>query len=173
MWLPIMDVTTVWDSTLELLKWALTLQELTPKWHTNPKCKDYRLLFTMQDKWTVIKYIIEVLRAFQYWTLWVSKWHMVTLHCFITVHDDMSEHMDGTMWVVAKKNIQWKEDLYFAVKCAWQKLFKSYAEVTPMTGMLLISEPIHDCFWILREFSKWGKGMDINPDDKTSYTTYY
>ena len=60
-----------------------------------------------------------------------------------------------------------------AVKLARQKLSKYYAEVTPMTDMLLISAHILDPCWKLRSFRKWDKGMDINPEDESSYTTQY
>jgi hypothetical protein len=59
------------------------------------------------------------------------------------------------------------------VKCARQKLSKYYTEGTPTTGMLLISAHIPDPFWMLRSCRKWHKGMDINPEDETSYTTQY
>jgi hypothetical protein len=39
--------------------------------------------------------------------------------------------------------------------------------------MLLITAHILDPFWKLRSFRKWDKGTDINPEDKTSYTTQY
>jgi hypothetical protein len=39
--------------------------------------------------------------------------------------------------------------------------------------MLLISTHILDPFRKLRSFRKWDKGMDINPQDETSYTTHY
>jgi hypothetical protein len=39
--------------------------------------------------------------------------------------------------------------------------------------MLLISAHILDPFKNLRSFRKWDKGMDINPQDETSYTTQY
>jgi hypothetical protein len=74
---------------------------------------------------------------------------------------------------LAKKKTPWKEDLFFAVKLARQKLSKYYAEVTPTTGMLLISAHILDPFRKLRSFRKWDKGIDINPEDETSYTTQY
>jgi hypothetical protein len=48
---------------------------------------------------------------------------------------------------------------------------KYYTEVTPVTGMLLISAHILDPFQMLRSFRRWEKGMDIHPEDKTSYTT--
>jgi hypothetical protein len=85
----------------------------------------------------------------------------------------MFDHMDGVMRALAKKKTQWKEDLFFAVKLARGKLSKFYTELTPTTGMLLICAKILDPFWKLRSFRKWDKGMDINPEDETSYTTQY
>jgi len=63
-----------------------------------------------------------------------------------------------------------EEDLYFAMKFPHQKLSKYYTEVSPMTGMFLISAHMLDCFRKLRSFRKWDKGMLINPEDETSYT---
>jgi len=103
----------------------------------------------------------------------MSKRHTVTLHHVITVYNDMFDHMDRMMRALAMKKTQWKESLFFAVKLARQKLSKYYAEVTPTTGMLLISAQILDPFRKLRSFRKWDKGMDINPEDETSYTTQY
>ena len=103
----------------------------------------------------------------------MSKRHTVTLHNVITVYNDMFDHMDGVMRALAKKMTQWMEDLFFAVKCARQKLSKYYMEVTPMTGMLLITGHILDPFRMLRSFRKWDTGMDINPEDETFYTTQY
>ena len=103
----------------------------------------------------------------------MSKWHTVTLHHIITVYNDVFDHMDSVMRALAKKKTQWKEDLFFAVKLARQKRSKYYAKVTPMTGMLLIPTHILDPFRKLRSFRNWDKGMDINPEDETSYTTQY
>ena len=83
----------------------------------------------------------------------------------------MFDHMDRIMWALAEKKTPWKKDLYLAVKFAWQMLSKYHAEVTPMTGMLLISADILDPFWKLWSFRKWDKGMDIKPEDETSYST--
>jgi len=80
--------------------------------------------------------------------------------------------MDGLMRALAKKKIQWKEDSDFAVKFAQQKVSKYNTEVTPTTGMLLISAHILDPFQKLGLFWKWDKGMDINPADESSYAPY-
>ena len=87
--------------------------------------------------------------------------------------NDMFDHMDGVMRALAKKKTPWKEDLFFAVKFARQTLSKYYTEVTPTTGMLLISTHIRDPLRKRRSFRKWDMGMDSNPEDKTSYTTQY
>jgi len=49
---------------------------------------------------------MDVLRPFRSWTLWMSRWHTVTLHRLITVYNDMFDHMDGVMRVLAKRNTQ-------------------------------------------------------------------
>ena len=152
--LPIMDVETLWNCTLELLECAYRLREFTRGWHQNPTYAPYRPLFTTQDEWTIVKYVMAVWRPFRYWTLCMSKRHAVTLHHVITVYNDMFDQMDGVMRAFAKKNTQWMEDLFFAVKLARQKFSKYYAEVTPTTGMLLISAQILDPFRKLRLFRK-------------------
>jgi hypothetical protein len=92
---------------------------------------------------------MEVLQPFQTRTLWMSNRHAVTLHYIITVYNDMLDHMDGVMRVFAKKKTQWKKHLFLAMKCEWQKLSKYYTEVTPTTGLHLISVHILDFLWKL------------------------
>jgi len=76
----------------------------------------------------------------------MSKRHTVTLHHVITVYTDMFHHMDGMLQALARTKTQRKEDLFFTVKLARQKLFKYYAEVTPTMATLLISAHILDPF---------------------------
>jgi hypothetical protein len=171
--LPIMDVKTCWNSTLELLERTYRLREFTHKRIQNPKYTESHPLYTAQDKWTIVKYVMKVLRPFRYWTLWMCKWHTVTLHHVITVYNDMFHHMHGVMRGFAKKKTQWIEALFFAVKLARQKLSKYYGEVTPMTGMLLILAHMLQPFRKSRLFRKWEKGIDINPKNETSYTIQY
>jgi len=76
----------------------------------------------------------------------MSQRHTVTLHHVIPVYNDMFDHMDGVMRAISMKKTQWKEELFFAVKIAQQKLSKYNAEVTPTTGIYLISTHILDSF---------------------------
>jgi len=171
--LPIMDVKTCWNSTPELLERTYRLRELTHDCLQTPQYSVYWPLFTTQDEWTIVKYVMEVLRPFQYWTRWMSKRHPVTLHHVITVYNDIFDHTDGVMWTLATKKTQWKNNLYFAVKLARQMLPNYYANVTPRTAMVLISAQNLVPFRNLRSFRKWDKGMDINPEVETSYTPQY
>jgi len=168
-----MDGKTSWNSTLELREYAYQLLEFTDEWHQNQKYCDYRPLFIPQDEWTVVKYVMEVLRLFRYWTLRMSKRHTVTLHHVITVYNDMFDYMDGVMQASAGKKTLWKKDLFFAVKLARQKLSKYYAVVTPTTGTHLISAHILDPFHKLRSFIMWDKRMVMTHEDEPSYTTRY
>jgi hypothetical protein len=119
-----MDVKTHWNCVLELLERVYRLQEFTREWLQTQKFSESRLLFTTQDEWTIAKYVMEVLKPFRYWTLWMSKGHTVTSPHFITVYNDMFDHIDGVMRALSKKKTQWKEDLFFAVKSAQQGLSK-------------------------------------------------
>jgi len=83
----------------------------------------------------------------------------------------MFDHMDGVMPALAWRKTQWKEDMFFTVKLARQKLSKYYADVNPSMGMLLISELLIDPFRKLQMFRTCEKGIDIDPEDETSYTT--
>jgi hypothetical protein len=171
--LPIMDVKTRWNSTQELFERSFRLREFTREWLQNPKYAEYRPLFQTQDEWTIVKYVIEVLTPFRYWTLWMLKRHTLTLHHVITVYNDMFDHMDGVMRALSKEKTPWKGDLFFAVKLAGQKLTKYYSAVIPTTSILLICAHILDPVRKLRSSRKWDKGMDNNPEGETSYTTQY
>jgi len=85
----------------------------------------------------------------------------------------MFDHVDGVIRALAKQNTQWKEDFYIAVKVVWQKLSKSYVEVTATTVLLLLLAHLLDSSQKLRSFRKWEKQMDINPDDEMCYTIQY
>jgi len=93
----VMDVKTRSNSTLELLECTYHSLEFTHEWLQNLQYRDYRPIFTTQDEWMIVKYVMEVLRPFQYWTMWKSMRHTVTLHQIITLYNNMFDHMDGVM----------------------------------------------------------------------------
>jgi len=171
--LPIIDVKTWWNLTLQMLAPTYRLWEFTHQWVMNSNTSDYWPLFWNQHEWTMLKYVMKDFRPFRYWTLWMSKKHMVTLHYVITVYNDMLNHMDGIMRGLYKKKTQWKEHLYFSVKLACQKRSKYHAEVPPITGVCLIPAHMLDSFRKLWLFSEWNMELNNNPEGRTSYTTQY
>jgi len=133
----------------------------------------FRWLLTIQNDSTISMRVIEVLRAFRYWTLWMSKWYTVTLYDIHTVYKDMFDQTDGIMRAVARKKPQFKADSYFALKVVRQKMIECYAEVTLTSSMLVISALIFDLWRKLRSFRKWDKWIRIKPKDETFYTPQY
>jgi len=77
---------------------------------TYPIYHDYWPLSTTHDACTILKYIMEVLRPFRYWAVWMLKRHTVTLPHVLTVYNDMFDHRDGVMRALTRKKTQWNED---------------------------------------------------------------
>lgn len=111
---------------------------------------------------------MEAVRPFQYLTLLMSKRHTVTLRYGITVYNDRFDYMDGIMRALARKKTQWKEDLFCTMKFVQQMLCKYHAEVTPRTGILLISACILTPFRQLRLFTIRNKAIDVHSADGAS-----
>jgi len=57
--LPIMDLTTRWNSTLEFVQCAYQLQEFTHDSLRNPKYTVYWILYKTQNECTIVKYDME------------------------------------------------------------------------------------------------------------------
>ena len=101
--LPIMDVKTRWTVTLELLVQAYRLREFTCEWLKSQTYSDSLSLFTIQDTWTNVKYVMVVLWPIQNSMLWMLKWYTVTLHQVISMYNYVFHHMDGIIRALAKK----------------------------------------------------------------------
>ena len=167
----ILDVKTRWNSTLAMLERAYRLKSYTYCWLNG--YPQYQSLFTTEDEWKAVEYVLQVLLPFRYWTLWMSKRRTITLHRVISIYNDMFDHMDSVLKALSKKRVQWKRDIHRAVRCARAKLRKYYSRVTPETGLILISAAILDPFRKLRIFESWDKEMGMISDDPDSYTSQY
>ena len=132
--IPMVGVKPQCNSTPESLEQAYQFEVFTHQWLKNPKYKDYWPLFTTQDEWTIVKYVIEDSRTFHCWTLSMSKWHMV-LCITSAVYNDTFDHKDGVMQAFPQVKNHSKEDLSFTVQVARQQLNKYSSENTPTTGV--------------------------------------
>jgi hypothetical protein len=95
--LPSIDVMTHCNSTPEWVEEAYQLREFPHQWPQCEKYCHYQPLFTTQDEMTIFMYVMDNLRILWYWTLWMSKKHVVTFHQVMTVYNDMFGHMDIVM----------------------------------------------------------------------------
>jgi hypothetical protein len=77
------------------------------------------------------------------------------------------------VFVVQTQTAVWLSGLVANSKLARQMLSEYHAAVTPMIGMHLISAHIINRFWKLQSFRLLARGMDIDCEDETSYTTEY
>lgn len=136
--LPIMDVKTHWNLTLELLEQVYWFWELTCEWLRNLKYFDFRPLFTTQDELTIVKYVMKVLTPLRSWTLLMLTRHTVILHHIFTVYNDIFDQINGVIQALPKKKTQWMDDLFSSVKFVCQKLSEQYTDLTSMQAMLLI-----------------------------------
>jgi len=84
----------------------------------NPKYSNHWPLFTTQDEWTIVKYIMYHLRLFRYCTLWLLKRHTVTQRHGINLYNDIFDYFNGVMPALAQKKTQGMDDLYFTMKFA-------------------------------------------------------
>jgi len=168
-----MELKALANSIQELLEWAYRLREFTPEVLPNPKYRYYWPHFVSQNHGTLVMFIIEISRPFWCLSLWILKRLTVTMHHVIAVYNNIFNSIDGIMGSLPMKKTQWEEDLFFAVMLPSKKLFKYYAEVTPMTSMLLVAAHYLDHFRKLRLLKKGDKGMDINAEEEASYTTQY
>jgi len=114
---------------------------------------------------------MQELRLLWYWTQWISKTHIVTLHHIITVYNHIFNQSDKVLQDSTKKSTQWTEDLFFAVRFTQWKVFKYHDEVTPMMVMLLITTHILNCCRMLPLSRMQLKGKDINPEKLMLLTT--
>jgi hypothetical protein len=71
--LPIMDDRTLLNKAWKLVERVYRLREFTHGLLMNPLSSKYWSLFTTQNEWTTVKYVMEVFKPYQYWTLWMSK----------------------------------------------------------------------------------------------------
>jgi len=72
------DVTTRWNSTLNMMERSVRLREFTKDWLQT--YAEFTPLWSPQDEGRQIEYILELLQLVRFWTLWMSKTRGVTIH---------------------------------------------------------------------------------------------
>jgi len=86
------DITTGWNSTLNMLERAVRLCEFTKDWLLT--YAEFTTLWSTLEEWRQIEYILEVLQPIRIWTLSMSKTRCVTIHQVFQVFQDIFDHLE-------------------------------------------------------------------------------
>src|SRR5437588_8939239 len=107
-----------------MLERAYRLKTYTYRWLI--QYPQYKSLFTIEEEWKAVEYVLQVLLPFRYWTLWMSKWRTITLHRVISIYNDIFDHMESVSKALTKKKLQWKREFHHAIRYVRTKLRKYY-----------------------------------------------
>jgi len=103
----------------------------------------------------------------------MSARYTVTFYHHMTVYNVMYHQIGGVIQAFTEQKTKWKEDLSVAVKLGGPNLSKYYTDLTSMPGMLHISVHSFNSFQKLWLFWMWHRGIVINTEAETSYSTQY
>lgn len=151
----VLDVKTRWSSTLTMLERSYRLRWYTRKFLEQDDYSNFRGLYLTDQEWKVVEYLMEILRPFRYWTMWMSMRRQITLHRVLYLYDDMLNHIDSVLKVLKNKKYFWKCQMHDAMRAARNKLKQYYEKITPAHGQLLVIAAFLDPYRRGRLFKIW------------------
>lgn len=142
------DVKTRWDSTCQMLIRIYTLQEAVNLYTAN-YCPHLSL---SKDEWDQIKYLITLLRPFQFYTSFISTTRSPTIHRVFEIYNILLEHFEKAKKKLGRKKKDWKSLLYQGLEAAENKLKDYYERTTEKFGYfyglaILLTPHQKDTFW--------------------------
>jgi len=164
------DVRTRWNSTIMMLQHAIRLRFAIRDWIK--KNSRYTHLYSTNEEWNQVEYIITVLASFYYYTAWVSTTVAVTLLFAFIIYNDLFNHLDITKERLEKKNQNWKKELAKKIDSAVKVLSKYYSAISEDSKELLyILALILHSSYKLKVFTK--KEWQKEYNDDTDYWKKY
>jgi len=108
----IRDVSTRWNSTLAMLERAYALRVFIIHWVTQfPKHHRYQPLLLSPEEWSLIEYIMTVLKPLRQYTLWISTTSTITIHKSLAVYNEIINNFDGVIESLQRKRKPWKVEV--------------------------------------------------------------
>ena len=112
----IRDVSTRWNSTLQMLDRALSLKLYIRHWVQQYPA--YRGLLLTEDEWRLVEDVLIILQPFRFYTLWISSSKSVTIHRSLEVYSSIILRLKGQLDELKHARLDWKVELRNAVSKA-------------------------------------------------------
>jgi hypothetical protein len=138
-------VSTRWDSTAFMLIRAVRLQDTITKF-----CSEYfpaQPFSLIDQEWKQIKYLIDILRPFNFFTQTVSKTKGITLPYVLSIYDELFERLSESRrrLLVKVSSCTWVKPLIQGISAAENKLddyyHKTYSNLGSIYGIGAILNP--------------------------------
>jgi hypothetical protein len=134
---PIIDVSTRWNSTYDMLVRAHELKEVISDTFYQHKNKELFTLVLSDDEWNCVEQLIQVLSPLKEATLLASKkGESLMVTNMIPIYDYCTEMLKESLKIFDEN-----DDIYVGIEDAIEKLNHYYDKVSPMVGIALILDP--------------------------------
>jgi len=161
------DVTTRWNSTLNMMERSVRLREFTKDWLQT--YAEFTPLRSPQDEGRQIEYILELLQLVRFWTLWMSKTRGVTIHWVFQVYQDIFDHFEMQISKLERKRMQWNVDIREGLVQAKLKAASYYGKTESPRGLLFGIGTWLNPYCKLTRFREW----DLDVSGETEYEKSY
>ena len=152
---------------LNMLERSVRLGEFINNWlQTSP---DFSPLWPTPEEWKQVEYILEVPQPIQFWTLWISKTHRVTIHRIFPVYQDIFDHLEMHIAKLERKRMQWKVDIREGLLKAKLKAAVYYGKTESPRGLLFGTGTCLNPYCKFNLFWEW----DLDASGEIEYEKSY
>src|SRR5437588_6818709 len=136
-----------------MLARALRMKDFTREWIR--EYERYMPLWSTSGEWKQVEYILEVLKPIRFYTLWMSKTRVQTIHKVFVVYNCIFDHLEYQISILENKRKRWKVDIQEALGKAKEKASKYYTKTENPRGLLLALGACLNLYSKLDLFKEW------------------